>query len=99
MAAVVEAAHKRDKLAIVHVLTLQQARDAIEVGANALAHLFIDAAPDSGFGHFVAEHRAFVVPTLTVLESATGVPSGSSLVTDPHHLRLYTSLCSAPFNG
>jgi imidazolonepropionase-like amidohydrolase len=82
MAAVVAAAHKRGKLAIVHITAYQDARDAIEVGADALAHLFFDKMPDSQFGNFVAAHRAFVIPTLTVLESAVGIPSGASLVTD-----------------
>lgn len=82
MAALVQAAHARGKMAIVHVLTLQDARDAIEVGANGLAHLFIDEPPDAEFGRFVAEHSAFVIPTLTVLESGSGIPSGASLVSD-----------------
>lgn len=82
MAAVVEAAHKRDKLTVVHISTLQDARDAIEVGADGLAHLFVDRSPDAEFGRFVAEHHAFVIPTLTVLESLAGVASGASLVTD-----------------
>lgn len=82
MAALVEAAHKRGKLAIVHTLMFQEAHDAIEVGADGLGHLFTDHVPDSTFGRFVAEHNAFVIPTLTVLESAVEKPSGTSLVTD-----------------
>lgn len=82
--AVVEAAHQRSKLAVVHTLVLQAAREAIEVGADGLVHLFVDQSPDPNFGQFVAEHRAFIVPTLTVLESLTGVPSGASLVSDSH---------------
>jgi imidazolonepropionase-like amidohydrolase len=82
MAAVVEAAHRRNKLAIAHILTLQDARDAIEVGADGLAHLFFDRLPDPDFGRFVAEHHAFVIPTFTVLEGFGSVPSGTSLVTD-----------------
>ena len=41
MRALVAAAHKRGKLAVVHVLSEQQARDAIESGADGLAHLFL----------------------------------------------------------
>ncbi len=80
--AVVEAAHQRGKLAVVHVLVLQAAREAIEAGVDALVHLFVDQSPDPNFGQLVAEHGAFVVPTLTVLESVTGTPSGASLVSD-----------------
>lgn len=81
MAAVVAATHKRGKLAVVHTLTLQEARDAIEVGADGLAHLFVDQ-PDAEFGTFVAQHHAFIIPTLTVLEGFVRVASGASLVDD-----------------
>jgi imidazolonepropionase-like amidohydrolase len=80
----IAAAHKRGKLAVVHVSTLTGARDAIDAGADALVHIFADKAPDDGFGKFVTAHHAFVVPTLTVNESTTGVGSGTSLTTDTH---------------
>ncbi len=83
MAAVVEAAHRRGKLAVAHIGSLQGARDAINAGVDGLMHLFIDRAPDPDFGRFVAEHHAFVVPTLSVLKSVCGTPSGESLITDP----------------
>lgn len=83
LGALVEAAHERGKLAVVHVLTHAQASDAVEAGADGLAHLFIDRLPDPGFGRLLAEKGTFVIPTLTVLEGACGVPSGASLATDP----------------
>jgi imidazolonepropionase-like amidohydrolase/ABC-type multidrug transport system permease subunit len=83
MAAVVEAAHRRGKMAVAHIGSYQGARDAINAGVDGLMHLFIDRAPDSDFGQFVAEHHAFVVPTLSVLKSVCGTPSGQSLITDP----------------
>ncbi len=82
MRAVVVAAHKRGKLAVVHIGDLAGARDAIDVGADALVHLFVDHEPDSQFGSFVAAHHAFVVPTMTVLKSITGVGGGATLVSD-----------------
>lgn len=84
MTALIAAAHKRGKMAVVHVSTLGAARDAIDAGADALVHIFADKMPDAGFGKFVAAHHAFVVPTLTVNESTTGVGSGTSLNTDSH---------------
>src|SRR5882762_4001952 len=44
------AAHKRGKLLVVHIGTLQQAIDAINAGADGLAHLFVGptAGPDFG---------------------------------------------------
>jgi len=83
MAAVIASAHKRGKLAVVHISTLEGARDAIESGADALAHIFRDRAPDPGFARMVAARRAFVIPTLTVTESLTGVAGGATLATDP----------------
>ncbi len=81
--AVVDAAHKRGKMAVAHIGTFRGAREAIEAGVDGLAHLFVDRAPEPGFGRFVAEHKAFVIPTLTVLEScACGSPGGASLVQD-----------------
>jgi imidazolonepropionase-like amidohydrolase len=80
--ALVDAAHKRGKLVVVHIGTQADAREAIEAGADGLAHLFADGAPAPDFGKFVAEHRAFVVPTLSVLESVSGIATGESLSTD-----------------
>jgi hypothetical protein len=83
MRAVIEAAHRRGKLAVVHIGDLAGARDAINAGADGLVHLFVDRAPDAEFGKFVAAHNAFVTPTLTVLMSITGKSGGAPLTTDP----------------
>ena len=80
--AVVTAAHKRGKMAVVHIGDLAGARMALNAGADGLMHLFVDRAPDPEFGRFVAAHHAFVVPTLIVLQSITGVPGGAPLLSD-----------------
>jgi len=80
--ALIDAAHKRGKLAVVHIGTQKDARMVIEAGADGLAHLFADSAPAADFASFVAAHHAFVTPTLTVLESVSGTPSGESLTSD-----------------
>src|SRR5262249_47545849 len=72
MKAVIDATHAQGKLAVVHIGTQQQARDAIEAGADGLAHLFADSAPTAEFAAFVAKHHVFVVPTLSVLEGVSG---------------------------
>lgn len=84
LAAVVAAAHKRGKLAVIHIGSQQQAKDAINAGADGLAHLFEDHAPDADFGKLAAAHHVFVVPTLTVLDSVAGHPSGAELPDDPN---------------
>jgi imidazolonepropionase-like amidohydrolase len=81
--AAIIAAHARKKLAVVHIGSLQGAREAAEAGADGLEHLFIDRAPDAEFGRFVASHHAFVTPTLTVLESVCGRGGGAALAADP----------------
>ena len=82
--ATIAAAHRRGRLAVVHIGSQQGARDAIEAGADGLAHLFVDSAPTPGFAKLVRAHRAFVIPTLSVNESVTGVASGERLIADAH---------------
>lgn len=83
MRAVIAAAHARGKLALVHIGDLEGARAAIEEGADGLVHLFVDKAPDADFAKLVAQHRAFVIPTLSVLRSIAGSTSGAVLADDP----------------
>jgi imidazolonepropionase-like amidohydrolase len=81
--AVIKATHARGKLAVVHVGSAREAKDAVDAGADGLAHLFADAPPDPGFVADAAAHHLFVIPTLTVLESVCGTPSGVELTKDP----------------
>ena len=48
--ALVQAAHRRQRLAVVHVTSEQQARDAIRAGADGLAHLFVGSSASSDSG-------------------------------------------------
>jgi imidazolonepropionase-like amidohydrolase len=82
IAAVIKAAHNRGKAAVVHVSTQDRARAALEAGADGLVHIFADRAPEPAFARLAAAKGAFVVPTLTVVESTTGSPSGRSLAED-----------------
>ncbi|HYR30212.1 MAG TPA: amidohydrolase family protein [Thermoanaerobaculia bacterium] len=75
--AVVDAAHARKKLAVVHVGSLADARMAIRAGADGLVHSFVDQQPDAAFGADTAKRKMFVVPTLTVSLSVTGTGSGA----------------------
>ncbi|MBZ0113473.1 MAG: amidohydrolase family protein, partial [Thermoanaerobaculia bacterium] len=78
----IEAARQRGMLSVVHATILSRAQTAIEDGANGLAHLFSDVPPTAEFIALMAERKAFVIPTLTVVESTTGVASGASLIDD-----------------
>jgi len=91
--ALIIATHKRHKLAVCHVGTYEEAREAIKAGADGLMHLFVDRAPEAGFGAFVAAHHVFVVPTLSVLLSIAGTnDEGNSLADD----KRMTDYLSAP---
>jgi len=80
--ALIDAAHKRGKIAVVHIGNQQEAHDVVAAGADGLAHLFADSAPAPDFAQFAAAHHIFVVPTLDVLESISAIASGESLTTD-----------------
>jgi imidazolonepropionase-like amidohydrolase len=82
-AAVVDAAHRRHKLAVAHISEESYAMLAIEENVDGLVHIFTDTMPTPEFVQLAAARKVFVVPTLTVNESATGVGSGDSLTTDP----------------
>jgi len=84
--AVIDAAHRRGKLAVVHITTLANARAALEAGADGLAHLFpgarIAQEDADGLAQLAASKGAFVIPTFSVLESMAGVkPRG--ILDDP----------------
>ncbi|MFN2565434.1 MAG: amidohydrolase family protein [Gemmatimonadaceae bacterium] len=77
--ALIAAAHRHGKMAVVHVATLATARQAVAAGADGLVHLWLDSLPDDALVRDMAARRTFVVPTLSVLESVTGVASGGRL--------------------
>jgi len=81
LAAVVNAAHARDQLAVVHVLNLRSARHALEAGADGLVHAFADEPADPAFIALAAERGLFVIPTLVVVGPAL---KPSELLNDPH---------------
>ncbi len=84
--AVIDAAHKRGKLAVVHISSLKDARAVLEAGADGLAHLFVAAqisqADADALARLAQQKGAFVVPTFSVLESIAGVKP-RDLLDDP----------------
>jgi imidazolonepropionase-like amidohydrolase len=80
--ATIEATKRRNRLAVVHIGSRKAADQAIDAGASGLVHLFGDAAPGTDFAARVKAAGAFVIPTLSVIESVTGVPSGKVLIDD-----------------
>lgn len=80
--ALIDATHRRGRLAVVHVSRAAAARTAIEAGADGIVHLFVDAAPDADLARLARTRGAFVIPTLVVLRSITGTGGGAPLVDD-----------------
>lgn len=75
--ALIAAAHKRGKLAVVHISKLADARIALEAGADGLVHLFtgeqISPQELDGFAKLARAKKAFVIPTFSVMESIAGL--------------------------
>jgi len=82
MAAVIRAAHARGKLAVVHPATLQDCEDALSAGADGLAHLYFNDAYDPNFGRLASQGKAFVIPTLSVLQTLAGMHEAAALTQD-----------------
>ena len=75
--ALVDAAHRRGKLAVVHISKLDDARSALEAGADGLVHLFtaesIAPAELQAFVRLARQRKAFIIPTFSVMESIAGL--------------------------
>lgn len=84
MRAVVAAARRHGKLAVVHVNSYEAAKDVAEAGADGLAHIFTDKSADEELSDLFLEKDMFVIPTLTVYEGMWGTsPWGAQLANDP----------------
>jgi imidazolonepropionase-like amidohydrolase len=80
--AVVQAAHVRGKLAVVHVTSRHGARAAVAAGADGFAHVFIDELPEEALSAGAAERGMFLIPTLATLQGYFEGPSGAELAGD-----------------
>jgi imidazolonepropionase-like amidohydrolase len=71
--ALIAAAHAHGKLAVVHATSRAAALAVLEAGADCLAHLFTDEPGDADVVAAIAARGAVVIPTLTMLESVSGL--------------------------
>lgn len=81
-AALIAAAHKDGKLALVHVATQDDARFVLENGADGLAHVFSDSAATPATIELARKQGRFVVATLSVMASIAGAGEGAKLRDD-----------------
>ncbi len=79
--AAVIAAHQANKLAVVHVSRLRDAKLAIDADADALVHIFSEPG-DAAFVAAAKKHNTFVVPTLSVLATIAHAEEGRKLSED-----------------
>jgi len=86
--ALIQEAHRHGKMAVVHATTLRNSMDVLQAGADGPAHLYLEQAFDPEFGRLAASRKAFVIPTLTVLNGIAGLGSGKILAEDKR-LSLY----------
>jgi imidazolonepropionase-like amidohydrolase len=82
LAAIVQAAHARQRLAVAHISRLGPAREALAAGVDGLVHVQADVPPDETMLSLAVERRAFVVPTLAVLQGFTGSDARFALAND-----------------
>ncbi|MGH8080373.1 MAG: CIA30 family protein [Lysobacter sp.] len=80
--AAIAAAHERGRLAVVHVSLQEEAALAIDAGADGLAHINGESLDDPKLIEAIKRHKAFVVPTLSVLASIAGAGEGERLAAD-----------------
>ncbi len=90
--ALVEAAHARKKMAVVHIGSQSEARETIEAGADALVHIFIEEPPAADFAKLAADHHTFIVPTLTVLHNVAAPKHEPALLKDPDLSPYYSAV-------
>ena len=97
--AVIEAAHRRGKLAVVHIGNEKDARAVLEAGADGLVHLFPGTSADArGLAALARDKGAFVIPTFTVLESMAGW-RGDDLLANPAFAGLLDKDGQAPLKA
>ena len=80
IAAVIEAAHAEELLAVIHVSTLEHGLAALEMGVDGLVHAWSDEVISEEDARQFAEARVFVVPTLSVQVAAAGDSMGPALL-------------------
>ncbi|MEV7130111.1 amidohydrolase family protein [Streptomyces sp. NPDC093260] len=78
----VEEAHALGLKVIAHAITLDATRQALDVGVDGLAHLFVDQRADEAIVLALADADVFVAPCLVITASLMG-HNGAHLADDP----------------
>jgi imidazolonepropionase-like amidohydrolase len=81
--AVVTAAHADKKMTVVHVQTEAAAREAMDCGADGLAHLYPDKPADPAVVAALKAHGMFIETTAAVWAGSSGEGLADKLAADP----------------
>ena len=82
IAAVIEAAHAEELLAVIHVSTLEHSLAALDMGIDGLVHVWADEVISEADAARFAEAGVFVIPTLSVRLAAAGDSMGPELLAE-----------------
>jgi imidazolonepropionase-like amidohydrolase len=83
LAGCIQAAHARNRRAVVHALNWRQAREVLEEGADGLAHGVPDTLPDVAELRSAAARGAFGISTMAVALGAAHQGHAEALKADP----------------
>ncbi len=97
--ALVNATSAYGKQSIVHIASLNQAKQVANFGANGLAHIFIDAVADQEFIQVAKVKNLFIIPTLSVTASLAGAEAGKNLALDQQIKPLLSKQQAAALNS
>jgi imidazolonepropionase-like amidohydrolase len=97
--AVIKAAHKYNKLAVVHTDNYQSALEAAQAGANGLVHGFFDQPVDQPLLDALKNSQTFVIPTTTVMASMLGMMDNKKLIDDFKHTKIKVEVAAAGLDG
>ncbi|MDQ6704857.1 MAG: amidohydrolase family protein [Acidobacteriota bacterium] len=81
--ALIAAAHKRGKLAVVHESKEFEGLAAMRAGADGIEHIFDDTPVSREFIETAVANHSIFTPTLSVIQAFGGAPSGPALSKDP----------------
>lgn len=79
----IAAAHENGLMAVVHASVMEDARHAVQSGADGLVHIFADHVADDAFVAAAAERGVFVIPTLAVVAGIAAAGESTRLAEDP----------------
>ncbi|MDX6741682.1 amidohydrolase family protein [Actinocorallia sp. A-T 12471] len=80
--AVVAEAHRHGLMAVAHATSAANAVEAVQAGADGLAHVFMDQPPTPEVIAVIKEAGIFVIPTLVTMGSMAGDLTGAAVAED-----------------